>query len=170
MKFAISLLLLMIALNNLAQQPVGVFTNHRDVGNPKHPGNTRYIENEQVYLLKGAGYNIWFNRDEFHYAYKKIGGDFILTANFAFSDTTGDPHKKIGWMVRASADEDAASMNAVVHADGLVALQWRALRGAFMRDPEDEIFFYKKTVVQTIQLERKGRKFIMRVASAGEPL
>ena len=170
MKFAICLLLLTIALNNLAQQPVGVFTNHRDVGNPKHPGNTQYNENEQAYLLKGAGYNIWFNRDEFHYAYKKIGGDFILTANFAFSDTAGDAHKKIGWMVRASADEDAASMNAVVHADGLVALQWRALRGAFMRDPEDEIFFYKKSVVQTIQLERKGRKFIMRVANTGEPL
>ena len=72
-------------------------------------------------------------------------------------------------MVRESADEAAASMNAVVHGDGLTVLQWRELRGAFMRDPEDEIFFPKKSF-EIVQLERSGKTFTMRVAHPGEPL
>ena len=32
--------------------------------------------------MRGSGYNIWFNRDEFQYLYKKIGGNFIVTGDF----------------------------------------------------------------------------------------
>ncbi len=120
--------------------------------------------------MKGSGYNIWFNRDEFQYLYKKIGGDFILTAGFAFISEKGNRHRKIGWMIRESLDDAAASYNAVVHGDGLTVLQWRPLRGAYMRDPQEEIFFPKKIVYQTIQLERIDKKITMRVANPGEPL
>ena len=50
---------------------------------------------------RAAGYNIWFNRDEFQFAYKKLKGDFIVTADFEFVGTGTDAHRKIGWMVRA---------------------------------------------------------------------
>lgn len=150
--------------------PVGIFQNHGDIGKPGKTGAASYDQASQTYLLRGAGSNIWFNRDEFHYAYNKISGDFILTANFAFEGPGGDPHRKIGWMVRESEDEAAASMNAVVHGDGLTVLQWRPLRGAYMRDPQDEIFYAKKTVFQVVQLERSGNAFTMRVANPGEPL
>ncbi len=150
--------------------PVGIFQNHADIGKPKMAGGASYEPATQTYSIKGGGSNIWFNRDEFHYLYNKMQGDFILTANFEFVGQKGDPHRKIGWMVRESVDEAAASMNAVVHGDGLTVLQWRPLRGAFMRDPQDEIFYAKKTVFQTIQLERSGKKMIMRVANWGEPL
>ena len=73
-------------------------------------------------------------------------------------------------MIRESADEAAASYNAVTHGDGLAVLQWRPLRGAYMRDPQEEIFFAKKIVFQTIQLERSGKVITMRVANWGEPL
>ncbi len=96
-------------------------------------------------------------------------GDFILTANFEFVGEGTDPHRKIGWMVRASADADAPHYSAVVHGDGLTTLQWRLLKGALMRDPEDEIFATKKKY-QVIQLERIGKKIIMRAAHTGEPL
>ena len=79
-------------------------------------------------------------------------------------------HRKMGWMIRESVDEAAASYNAVTHGDGLTVLQWRPLRGAYMRDPEEEIFFAKKIVFQTIQLERSGKLITMRVANWGEPL
>jgi len=48
-------------------------------------------------------------------------------------------------------------------------LQWRELKGAFMRDPEDEIFSTKANY-QIIQLERKGSEITMRAAHVGEPL
>ncbi len=119
--------------------------------------------------MKGAGYNVWFGRDEFQYAFKKIKGDFILTANFAFTGEGGDPHRKIGWMIRNSLEGDASHCSAVLHGDGLTVLQWRLLKGAFMRDPEDEIFTSKKNY-SILQLERTGKKVIFRAAHSGEPL
>ena len=152
-----------------AQDRVGVFENHADIGSPKLLGSAAFIEPEQSYILKGSGYNIWFERDEFHFAYNKIKGDFIVTANFEFIGTGSNAHRKIGWMVRESTDKAAAHVSAVAHGDGLTVMQWRVLRGAFMRDPEDEIFSSVKNV-QVIQLERSGKKFTMRVALAGESL
>ena len=104
-----------------------------------------------------------------HYAYSRLKGDFILTANVKLVGAGTDPHRKIGWMVRASEQEDAAHMSAVVHGDGLTVLQWRRLRGAYMRDPQDAIVSTRKAA-QILQLERSGRTFIMRVAGPGEPL
>ena len=61
-----------------------VFSSNGDVGKPKLAGSSTYDPETQTYTLKGAGYNIWFERDEFQYLYNEIDGDFILTANFAF--------------------------------------------------------------------------------------
>ncbi len=155
----------------VAQHPVGIFDDHKDIGNPKLKGDANYDEKTQTYNIAGAGYNIWFNRDEFQYVYKKIKGDFILTADFAFTgDTAGATgHRKIGWMIRESTDEAAAAMVGCVHIDGLTVLQWRPYRGMFMRDPEDEIFFSKKGG-QTMQLQRIGKTITMKIAHPGEPL
>jgi TolB protein len=152
-----------------AQQPVGIFNFSMDIGNPKLKGSASYDEMDQIYRLKGAGYNIWFERDEFNYLFKKIKGDFILTANFAFEGEGVDPHRKIGWMVRESEEENAAHCSAVLHGDGLTVLQWRKLKGAFMRDPQDEIFATKPNY-QIMQLERVGKSIIFRAAHPGEPL
>jgi TolB protein len=149
--------------------PVGIFEDHTDIGHPKIAGKTVYDNISQTYTLTGSGYNIWFERDEFHYAYNRIKGDFILTANFEFIGKGINLHRKIGWMVRESLDDNASHISAVVHGDGLTVMQWRLLKGAFMRDPQDEIFAPKKHY-QVIQLERLGDKFILRTAHAGEPL
>jgi Tol biopolymer transport system component len=170
MKFLYSIMLTLFSFAGLAQGgPAGLFKDHGDIGHPKHAGDTRYDEATQTYHLKGSGYNIWFNRDEFQYAYRKIKGDFILTGDFAFEGDKGNPHRKIGWMIRESLDEDAAMTAAVAHGEGLTVLQWRVLKGAFMRDPEDEIFCPKKSFV-TIQIERRGKRLVMRAAHIGEPL
>lgn len=154
----------------MAQQAsVGDFQQQFDIGNPKLKGATIYEPVTQEYSLKGAGYNIWFNRDEFQFASRKLKGDFILTANLRFEGKGTDPHRKIGWMIRESVQENAAHISATLHGDGLTVLQWRRLRGAFMRDPQDEIFFRKKNV-SIIQLERLGKTIIMRAANPGEPL
>ena len=147
---------------------VGIFGDHLDIGNPKLKGTTIYNP-DQSYTMKAGGYNIWFGRDEFQYAYNKLKGDFILTANVKLIGKGVDPHRKIGWMVRAGIGEDAVHISAVVHGDGMTVMQWRCLRGAYMRDPEDEIFS-KKSNAEIIQLERSGKTFIMRIANPGEPL
>lgn len=178
MKNLLFLFLLLCQFCFAQTSSVGVFEKGADIGNPKLAGQSQYDAATQAYSLKGAGYNIWFQRDEFQFLYKKIKGDFILTANFQFVGNGAAPHRKIGWMARESLDADASAINAVTHGDGLAVLQWRALRGAYMRDPEDEIFYPKMNVtagrksafVEIIQMERSGNKITMRAAHWGEPL
>lgn len=148
---------------------VGIFQEHVDVGNPKLAGDASFDPASETYTLRGAGYNIWFGRDEFHYLFNRLKGDFILTANFAFVGKGTDPHRKVGWMIRPDTTDNARHVSAVLHGDGLTVLQWRVMPGALMRDPQDEIFTTGKGF-QILQLERKGDLFTMRVAHPGEPL
>lgn len=165
----IFILTCLLATPAFCQTSTGIFQTVADIGNPKNAGATSYNPSDQSYSMKGSGYNVWFNRDEFQYAYNKIKGDFILTANLELKGDGTNAHRKIGWMVRHSAEPESAHASAVIHGDGLISLQWRELRGAFMRDPEDQIVFPKKKAT-VIQLERAGKKLIMRVGNWGEPL
>jgi len=172
MKHSFSFCLLLIAFANYMSaqsHKIGVFDTAVDVGNPKLKGSSVYNEATQEYSLKGAGYNIWFNRDEFHYLASRISGDFLVTANFDFPFPGKEAHRKLGWMVRESLQEDAAHITATIHGDGLTVAQWRVMRGAYMRDPQDELFFPKKKA-RTIQLERRGKVYTMRIANWGESL
>lgn len=148
---------------------IGVFEQSMDVGNPKLAGSSAYNKKTKEYTLKGSGYNIWFERDEFQYLFKKLSGDFTVTADFEFVGTGTDPHRKIGWMVRESLEDNASHISAVAHGDGLTVFQWRVTKAMAMRDPEDEIFSPEKNV-QTIQIERKGNDYTMRVAKKGDAL
>ena len=152
-----------------AQEYIGIFNNALDIGNPALKGTSMYDSDQQVYTLKGAGYNIWFERDEFHYLFNEMDGDFILTANFSLQGEGQNLHRKVGWMVRSGREENDQHISAVLHGDGLTVLQWRSLKGAYMRDPQDEIFA-TKSHYDILQLERKGKTYIMRAAHKGEPL
>lgn len=155
---------------NAQSNSLGDFTHSADIGKPKKSGSSSYDSATKSYTVKGAGYNIWFNRDEFHYLYNKLSGDFTLTANFEFITDTGNAHRKFGWMVRETEDAGSVHITAAQHADGLVALQWRPQQGVNMRDPEDEIFFPTKKIYKTMQLQRQGNTISMRIGNPGEPL
>lgn len=170
MKVILGLLFLLLASSGIAQKKdFGVFDQNKDIGNPKNAGGAEYDPETQTFTISGAGYNIWFERDEFNYLFNKIAGDFIITANFDFVGEGKDPHRKVGLMIRDSEEENAAHVSATLHGDGLTVLQWRELRGAFMRDPQDEIF-PPKSNYKVLQLERVGKEIKMRAAHFGEPL
>jgi len=149
--------------------PLGQFETTLDVGHPKNAGSAKYDAVTHTYTLKGSGYNIWFARDEFRFLFKKIKGDFTATANFDFVGPTGNGHRKIGWMLRQSTDEKSIHISAVSHGDGLTVLQWRSQTGEAMKDPEGEIFYPEKSF-ETMQLQRIGKRVIMRVGHVGEAL
>jgi len=155
--------LLMLAPCMAQKSANDIFKNSADIGRPKLQGSTVFDKELNTYTLKGAGYNIWFNRDEFQYAYTKLKGDFVLTACFAFEGEGKELHRKIGWMVRESLADSSVHISAVAHGDGLTVMQWRVKPGMNMRDPEDEIFAQGKNY-RVLQLERKGNIFIMRAA------
>ncbi|TAL40627.1 MAG: hypothetical protein EPN89_19785, partial [Methylovulum sp.] len=139
----LSIIIMLSFLINIAaaqNNPLGIFQANSDIGNPKKEGSAVYNQTDQSYNLKGGGYNIWFERDEFHYLFNKIKGDFILTANFEFIGKGTEAHRKTGWMIRESTNEKASHISATLHGDGLTVLQWRGMSGVAMRDPQDEIF------------------------------
>lgn len=172
MKILLNLALILLSISASAQSTsLGSFTHSADIGKPKIAGSSVYDPSTKTYTVKGAGYNIWFNRDEFHYLYNKMAGDFTVTATFDFTtDSSANGHRKFGWMIRESEDAGSVSINAAQHGDGLVVLQWRGKQGENMRDPEDEIFFPTKKVFKVIQLERKKNTITMRIGNPGEPL
>lgn len=170
MKIILALLFVFLTSAGISQtKEFGVFEQNKDIGNPKKAGGVEYNTETQTFTISGAGYNIWFERDEFNYLFNKIAGDFIITANFEFIGEGKDPHRKVGLMIRESEEENAAHVSATLHGDGLTVLQWRELRGAFMRDPQDEIF-PPKFNYNVLQLERVGKEITMRAAHFGEPL
>ena len=95
MKFLITIALLFASISIFSQNSLGVFKYAADIGKPKNAGSSTYDPKTKTYNLKGSGYNIWFNRDEFHYLYNKMQGNFVLTANFQFVGDTGNAHPVI---------------------------------------------------------------------------
>lgn len=159
----------LLGIASAQESQVGIFKSDADIGNPKLTGSAMYVQSGQSYTLTGGGYNIWFDRDEFHYLFNSIKGDFILTANFEFIGKGREAHRKTGWMVRVSTDEKSVHASATLHGDGMTCLQWRVSTGMAMRDPQDEIFA-KDSLYNVIQVERAGNNIIMRAAHNGEPL
>ncbi len=147
-----------------AQSKLGLFDRSLDVGNVKHPGFASYDPQSQRYLIGGAGNNMWFGQDQFHYLWTTIQGDFILRAEVEFKGSGVDPHRKTGWMVRNSLGENDAHVNAAIHGDGLTSLQFRNERGSLTAEEQLEL-----SAPNVIQLERRGDVFIMSAATFGNP-
>ncbi|PRY08843.1 WD40 repeat protein [Pontibacter ummariensis] len=146
------------------KRQIGVFEGSTDIGDVLKPGSAVYNPETGQYKVAGSGYNIWFDKDEFHYLWKRMKGDFILYTRAEFVGEGVDPHRKVGWMVRSDLEGNAPHVNAVVHGDGLTALQYRETKGDSTKETRSEL-----TDADVIQLERKGNTYTMRVARFGEP-
>src|SRR5207302_853769 len=144
-------------------QPVGIFDGHGDVGEVLVRGSANFDASTERFELSGSGSNIWFTHDEFHFAWKKMRGDFILQARGTLIGPGTEPHRKFGWMIRSKLDSTSAMVCAALHGDGLTSLQYRK---ASKTNVEEVRFSIKAPEV--IELERKGKQFIMSVAHYGE--
>ena len=144
--------------------PVGVFEAHADIGSPKLAGNATYNAATQAYRLTAGGYNVWFERDEMHFAWRTMRGDFILQARTEFVGSGVDPHRKAGVMIRQGIEEDAPYVDAVVHGDGLTSLQFRRTKGGETEQVESTV-----KGADVIQIERRGDTYTVSVARFGDP-
>jgi len=146
------------------QQQVGSFEGQTDVGQVKKPGSATFDSEDQTYTIQGSGANMWLGRDDFHFVWKRMKGNFILTTRAELIGKGVDPHRKIGWDVRSSLEPDSPHGAAVVHGDGLTSLQFRRTKAGVTEEARSSI-----KAPDVIQLERKGNKYSMSVARFGEP-
>ncbi|MEJ2257558.1 MAG: hypothetical protein P8X98_11240, partial [Woeseiaceae bacterium] len=101
-------LLAIVALTPLTMaDDLGIFAGAGDVGAVRTPGRIAYDAGRQIYVLAGTGANMWFDQDEFFFVWKKVSGDFILSADVAFDGEGVEPHRKLGLMIRESLEPDA---------------------------------------------------------------
>ena len=148
----------------IAPGALGDFEGHGDVGAPKRAGSATYNAVSQEYALASAGVNMWGPHDEFHFAWTKLKGDFVVQARLQFQGTGTDPHRKAGVIVRSSLDADSPYADAAVHGDGLTSLQFRRTKGAVTEEARSEL-----TGADVVQLERKGSTLTLSAARFGDP-
>ena len=129
-----------------------------NVGDIQHPGSVQFDPQKKEYRISGSGENMWEDKDAFHFVWRRLSGDLLLTTQVGFLGT-GREHRKAGWIVRQGLDANSPYADAIVHADGLISLQYRMNKGG----PTLEIQSPVKAPA-AVQLERNGDLFTLRVA------
>jgi len=149
----------------MARAGAGAFDIVQDVGAARIAGSTAYDAKEGSYTITAGGENMWGPSDEFHFAARKVRGDFILTAEGALKGKGVNAHRKWGMMFRQSMEGGSMYADAAVHGDGLTSLQYREKTGDETREVKAAV-----TAPDIVQLERTGSTVIMRAARRGEEL
>ncbi len=167
MRIALCLLTFVLSAADLgAQTPLGIFTTQSSVGREK--GSVSYDPQHQTYLIAGSGQNMWDTRDDFHFVWKRLTGNFILSTRARFIGRGVEEHRKIGWTIRPSFDPSGPHVTAALHGDGLTSLQFRRQAGAMTEEEKSADSLPDADAV--IQLERRDGEYIMTVAPFGDTL
>ncbi|HKJ85983.1 MAG TPA: biopolymer transporter TolR [Spirochaetia bacterium] len=143
---------------------LGLFEDQTDVGSVELGGSCDYDAERGRYTIAGSGRNIWDDHDDFHFVWRRMRGDFIVTARAVFPGAGVDAHRKLGWMARTSLETDSPHVSTGIHGDGLLSLQYRPRAGAQTEEVKAAL-----AGADVVQLERRGRAWIMSVARFGEP-
>lgn len=146
--------------------PIGIFTADTNVG--RATGSASYDSQQNTYLIAGSGQNMWGARDDFHFLWKRMTGNFILSTRARFIGKGVEEHRKIGWTIRPSLDTSSAHVTAALHGNGLMSLQFRRATGAITEEDKSRDSLPDAEAV--IQLERRDGEYFMSVARVGDTL
>ena len=160
--FAFSCLLI---LAPLCGQQAPFHEAHSGVGEPPQSGGVEFDASAGAYRITGGGANIWGTQDAFHFAYRRVSGDFTLTADVQFVGAGVNAHRKAVLMARQDLSAGAAYADAAVHGDGLTSLQYRAAPGGVTAELRSSV-----SGPVRLRLQRRGNQFTMQAGKPGEPL
>jgi signal transduction histidine kinase len=104
-------------------------TENEDIGDVSVPGEATYDEFRDVWTVVGNGRDIWYDIDEFHFAYGVTSGPVRIEGRLADFDGVHE-YSKAGLMVRDSRDDDAAFAFVGATSDFGSETLWREWNGA----------------------------------------
>ena len=113
---------------------IGIFAGQSDVGGALVPGSSRFNPATGEYSIVSAGYNVWYQRDEFRFIWQKMSGNLSLAADIRFPDTAGYGDRKGFVIIRQSLNDDSKEAMVALHGAGLLHLAWRAAPGEMMKE------------------------------------
>lgn len=161
-------------------KPIGIFQGQSDVGSALVPGASSYNASKGQYTIISAGYNIWYQRDEFRFIWKKMSGDVSLAADVAFPDTAGYNDRKAVLVIRQDLGDDSKEAVVALHGAGLIHLAWRPDRNQQIKEvrvnrknghtasnPGDSLDI---GMARRIGIEKHGNTFAVFVSMHGEPM
>lgn len=146
-------------------QPIGIFEGQSDVGAALVAGSSSYDPRLKQYTINSAGYNIWYNRDEFRFLWKKMTGDVSLAADVSFPDTAGYLDRKAVVIIRQSLDDDSEEAMVALHGGGLMHMAWRSQKNNMIVQ-----MMVPQRKAMRIGLEKKGDAYAIFVSMNGEPM
>jgi hypothetical protein len=151
--------------------PLGVFEGQSDIGGAIVPGASSYDAANRTYTIRSAGYNIWYNRDEFRFVWKQLSGDVSLAADASFPDPKGYDDRKAVLVIRQNLDDDSDEAIVGEHGTGMIHLAQRAEVDAQMNDAQ---FRFGGTLAgvraRRIGIEKRGDQVAIFISITGEPL
>jgi hypothetical protein len=153
---------------------LGIFEGQSDVGAALVPGSSSYNDVTKQYTIVSAGYNVWYQRDEFRYIWIKKSGDVLLAADIYFPDTAGNDDRKAFVIIRQSLSDDSKEAVVALHGSGLLHLAWRPGKGKFMEEMRANNREGLPDLVtgnaKRIGIKKHGDSFALLVSMNGEPL
>jgi hypothetical protein len=153
---------------------IGIFDGQSDVGAALEPGSSRYNKAKKQYRIVSAGYNVWYQRDEFRFLWKKMSGDISLAADIDFPDTAGYGDRKAFVIIRQSLDDDSKEALVALHGAGLLHLAWRQETGQMMKEVRANKRKGLPDLVtgqaRRIGIQKQGDAFTIFVGEQGEPM
>lgn len=153
-------------LEPIASTTLDGFTASDEVGDVRLPGATVLDRSRGEYRLTASGANIWGTSDAFRFVSRPARGDVDLAARVRFVGEGRNPHRKAGLMIRATRAADAPYVDAVVHGNGLVSLQYRETAGG---DTKQVTASVEAAAVELL-LSRRGDVFTLLAGAPGTPL
>ena len=153
---------------------IGIFDGQSDVGAALVPGSSSYNKSTKQYTIVSAGYNVWYQRDEFRYIWKKMSGDLSLASDINFPDTAGYGDRKAFLIIRQDLDDDSKEALVALHGAGLLHLAWRPAKGEMMKEVRANKHKGQPDLVgdhvMRIGIEKHGDSFALYVSEHGEPM
>jgi hypothetical protein len=113
---------------------LGSFQQQTDIGSVGFPGAVAFDKETGSYLVTGGGENMWFTNDALHFVWTRVSGDFALGADVDWPTSGGNAHRKACLIVRQGLEPDSAYVDAALHGEGLLSLQFRETAGAQTRE------------------------------------
>lgn len=149
----------------------GIFTGVSEVGGPAIPGSSSFDPATGRYTIRSSGYNIWYNRDEFRFLWKKMSGDVSLAADVSFPEAAPPRDRKVILMIRQSLDDDSKLAVVAEHGTGMLHLAQRTAANATMTDMEYTFAGSLRNVMpKRIGIEKHGNTITLYASLTGEPM
>jgi hypothetical protein len=151
--------------------PIGLFDGQSDIGGALVAGSASFDTGTKQYTIHSAGYNIWYQRDEFRFLWKRMSGDASLAADVTFPDPKGYGDRKAVLVIRQSLDDDAQEAMIGEHGVGMIHLAYRPERSAQMKDLQYRFGGGLNGVMaKRIGIEKHGDSIAIFVSLTGEAM